>query len=139
MNHKKDNSVVEKSSVMEKRYQQAQAIIQGYTTTNLVQNDSVFPHWIIDSNNQSMDMFWYERAYPLGKEYRLVDARNASNTIAFDHALFANALAMASSQEINAQDLPISHIAITASPLTVSFTAFSQRWQYSIEKKCVKY
>ena len=123
------------SQAMEERYRQAQAILQGYTTTSLVQNDTVFPHWIVDSNEQSMDIFWYERAHSSGKEYRLVDAKNASNTIAFDHALFANALAIASNQEINAQDLPISHIGMMGSPLTVSFTAFSQRWQYSVEKQ----
>ena len=134
MKHQKDNTNAF-INVMEKRYQQAQAFMQGYTTTNLVQNESIFPHWIVDTNNKSINMFWYERAYQSGKQYRLVDAKNATNTVAFDHTHFANALAIVSKQDINAQDLPISHIGMTGSPLTVSFTAFSQRWQYSVEKQ----
>ena len=69
------------SCIMEKRYQQAQVFIQGFATTNLVQNETIFPHWIIDINNKTTNTFWYERVAPSGKEYRLVDAENASNRV----------------------------------------------------------
>jgi hypothetical protein len=133
MNHHKSDSAAD-ISVMENRYQQAQVFMQGFATTKLVQNETIFPHWIIDINNRTTNTFWYERVTPLGKEYRLVDAQNASNTTAFNHRLFANALAKTSNQETDAQNLPISHITISLSPLIVSFTAFDQCWQYNAEK-----
>lgn len=126
------------SHAMAERYRRAQTLIQGYGTKSLVQNDSIFPHWIIDTNNTSTNCFWYERGTRFGnqtgKEFRLVDAKKLTNTLAFDHALFAGALAKASNQEINALDLPISHVAITLAPVIVSFTAFDQRWQFLAEE-----
>ena len=133
MNHQQNDNTTD-SSIMEKRYQQSQVFMQGYATTNLVQNETIFPHWIIDINNKTTNTFWYERVTPAGKQYRLVDAKNANNTTAFNHRLFANALAKASNQQVDEQDLPISHITITLSPLVVSFTAFDQCWQYKSEK-----
>ena len=110
---------------MEARYQRAQTLIQGYTTTNLVKNDAIFPTWV-----EGGDCFWYERTHKTGKEYRLVNAKSATNKIAFDHDEFAIALAKVSGQKVNAKDLPISHITITLSPLTVFFTAFDKRWSF---------
>ncbi|MDB9952358.1 DPP IV N-terminal domain-containing protein [Porticoccaceae bacterium] len=134
MNHQQERHSAD-NGIMEERYQRAQAFIQGYTPKNLIQNDTIFPHWIVNSNNETTNVFWYERSYQSGKEYRLVDAKNAVNTVAFDHALFASALAKASNQKINAQDLPISHMTITLSPLVVSFNAFDQYWQFISEKE----
>ena len=133
MNHQQNDNAIG-SCIMEKRYQQAQVFMQGFSTTNLVQNETIYPHWIVDINNTSTNTFWYEHVTPSGKEYRLVDAKNASNSTAFNHRLFASALAKTSNQDVDAQNLPISHIAITLSPLVVSFTAFDQCWQYSVEK-----
>ena len=84
MNDSQSNISVEASD-MEARYQQAQALLQGFCTKNLVQNDTLFPHWI-----ESTDCFWYERATRLGeeptvkigKEFRLVDAKAAINAAA---------------------------------------------------------
>ena len=124
---------------MKRRYQHAQKLAQGYGTQNLVQNDSLYPHWIAES-----DCFWYERATRLdskkatsvGKEYRLVNAKTPSNTPAFDHRVFANSLSLAADQNIDPNNLPITNVAIDLSPLSVdtvslSFSALGQRWIYS--------
>ena len=117
------------SSTILSCYEQAQKIFQGYLSTHLVKNDAVYPHWIENSH-----CFWYLKDTENGKEYRLVDAKKRSNTLAFDHALLARALANASNQDVNAQDLPISHVTLTLSPVIVSFTAFDQQWQFLAEE-----
>ncbi|ETN92523.1 Prolyl tripeptidyl peptidase precursor [Gammaproteobacteria bacterium MOLA455] len=126
------------SQAMEERYRRAEALIQGFGTKSLVQNETIYPHWIIDASNTSTYCFWYERGTRVdnrsGKEYRLVDAKKRTNTLAFDHELLSHALAKASNQEVNAQDLPISHVTITLTPVIVSFTAFDQRWQFLAEE-----
>lgn len=123
---------------MTSRYQQAQTLLQGVGTKNIIQNDTLFPHWI-----EGSDCFWYERAIKrgveplikIGKEYRLVDAKVASNTTAFDHDELAVALAQASNQTVDKEDLPIKNVSINLSPLTVSFSAFDQHWLYTTDNK----
>ena len=135
MNDSQSNISVEASD-MEARYQQAQALLQGFCTKNLVQNDTLFPHWI-----ESTDCFWYERATRLdkeptvkiGKEFRLVDAKAAINAAAFDHDVLAQALAQTSDQPVDKEDLPISSVAINLAPLTVIFVAFDQHWLFTSE------
>ena len=126
------------SQAMEECYRRAHALVQGFGTKSLVPNETIFPRWIVDVSNTSTDCFWYERGTRVGnrsgKEYRLVDAKKRTNTLAFDHERFARALAKASNQEVNAQDLPISHVTITLAPVIVSFTAFDQRWQFLAEE-----
>ena len=126
-----DKSLNINTQEMESRYQRAEALIQGFTTTSVVQNDAIVPTWF-----EGDDCCWYERNHKTGKEYRLVSAINATNKIAFDHDEFASALSKASGQQVNAQDLPISHITLTLSPLTVCFTAFDRRWQFDDDSKC---
>lgn len=113
---------------VERRYQRAQAIMQGLNTQSLVQNDSVRPNWIGQTH-----CFWYERAHKTGRTYRLVDANTLSNQVAFDHAALAEVLAKASNQTVNAENLPISQISITLSPLTLRFVAFDQHWHFNSE------
>ena len=138
------------ASTMKARYQRAQALMQGLRTQSLVQNDSPLPHWIEQS-----DCFWYVRSHKatkiipeeggnkatyrtmppfsewVSKEYRLVNAKTLTNNPAFDHAALAEALASASERNVNADDLPISHVTVTIAPVTVGFTAFNRRWLYS--------
>ncbi|MDB4077518.1 DPP IV N-terminal domain-containing protein [Porticoccaceae bacterium] len=122
-------------------YRRAEALTAG----SLVQNDMLAPHWIPGS-----DYCWYERATKtcddgdvnIGKEYRLVNAAAASNESAFDHAVFAKALAMASGKEegdVNKNNLPITKVdinfAISRKPSTlmINFIAFDQPWVFSRE------
>ena len=119
-------------------YQRAQAVLQGLGTKSLVQNDTLFPHWI-----ENTDYFWYERAIKIdkestvkiGKEFRLVDAKAASNSAAFDHDALAQALAQASGQTVDKEDLPISSVDISLAPLAVSFVAFDQHWLFASDNK----
>lgn len=121
------------SSQIEASYQRAQTLMQGFRTQRLVQNDQLLPYWIEDT-----ECFWYVRAHKVskgpsaivGRQYRLVDAKALTNEPAFDHSALAKALAQASEQEVNAEDLPIGHITMTLSPLTVRFTAFGRYWQF---------
>ena len=111
-------------------YQQAQAIAQGVLTKRLILNDAVFPHWI-----EGSDFFWYLRETRAGKEYRLVNPKEASNQPAFDHQALADALAKASAQTVDPENLPISTLKIQLSPTTViEFTAFDKHWRYTTGK-----
>ena len=106
-------------------YGHAQKIMQGFLSNSLVLNDSIFPHWIKDSNN-----FWYERETMDGKEFRVVNAVEASNKLAFDHEMFANVLARASGRNINQLELPIIVNRIQLLPLQIEFSAFDQHWLF---------
>lgn len=124
--------MINQLQIMEQRYQRAQALLQGLGSSKLVQNDSLFPHWIEDT-----DCFWYERTTTAGKEFRLVDAGVPSNNIAFEHDALATALTQASGQPVDKEDLPISYVGMTLSPLTVSFSAFDKGWLFtSSENGC---
>ena len=120
------------SQTLEARYQRAQDLRSGIFNQKLHFNDAVFPIWIKDS-----DCFWYERTTKIdkdddtrGKEYRLVDAKAATNELAFDHTVFAVALAEESKQEVDAENLPIDKVNMTLNPLMITFNAFQQRWQF---------
>ncbi|MCT2531955.1 S9 family peptidase [SAR92 clade bacterium H231] len=119
---------------MEARYQRAQTLMQGIHSKSLVFNTTLVPHWIGDS-----DHFWYEREFRSGKEFRLVDAAARSNDIAFDHEALARTLANASGKATNAEDLPISKIDMSLSPLQLTFDAFGKRWIFtSPENTCTE-
>ena len=118
------------------RYQRAQALINGVGTQNLVQNDTLYPVWIEDT-----ECFWYERFYRsssgnISREYRLVDANAATNQVAFDHGAFAERLAQATGQAVDQHDLPISRVGIRLAPLRLCFEAFDRHWQFNGEQGC---
>ena len=54
------------SETMEERYRRAQVLTQGFGTKNLVQNETIFPHWIVNASNTRTDCFWYERGTRVG-------------------------------------------------------------------------
>ena len=110
---------------MEARYQRASKLLKGMYTSDLVQNDILFPHWI-----EQTDCFWYERALKKGKQYRLVDAKPATNSEAFDHQALANALSEKVGQDVSAMNLPLNQVEICLSPRKVLFDAFDKRWSY---------
>jgi dipeptidyl-peptidase 4 len=121
---------------MTEKYRRTEAVIQGLRTPTLVQNDKLCPYWI-----DGTDYFWYEKTLLLapdevGKEFRLVSARDGSNTPAFDHAALARALADAAGEIVNADALPIRLVVMQLDPaspasLLIRFSAFEQRWRYS--------
>ena len=119
---------------MLERYQRAQSLRQGFKSKVIAFNTTLIPHWVGES-----DCFWYERDHQQGKEYRLVDAAKLSNNIAFDHQVFADALAETSQQPVDACDLPISKLEWVLSPLQITFNAFGKRWQFTAEGgRCVE-
>lgn len=119
---------------MEARYQRAQSLMQGMFSKRMAFNTTLIPHWI-----DSSEYFWYERELKIGKQFRLVDAIARSNEKAFNHEALANALANASGQTVDADDLPISKIEMSLSPLQLKFSAFGKRWIFSEQKKsCIE-
>ena len=130
---------------MAERYQHAQSLVGGLMSSSLVQNDVLYPYWISDS-----EYFWYERATKsgkapgvIGKEYRLVNPKTATNDIAFDHSALADALATVSGREVDGSNLPITQLTVSLSSsnqesLHLTFTAFEQRWDYDCSnQQCV--
>jgi len=123
---------------MKARYQKAQHITSGIFGKSVAFNTTLFPTWIGDT-----DCFWYEREKKDGKEYRLVDAKTTSNTLAFDHHELAAILAESVKQEVDANNLPITKMALqldlaTSSATgvrTVEFTAFMKRWRFDTQEK----
>lgn len=108
------------------RYERAQALEQGSGTKKMVFNTTLYPNWIADT-----DHFWYQRHSRKGYEYRLVNAKNNNNEIAFDHQILAKVLSDVVAQEVDVENLPLENLKITLSPRTVSFDAFGRRWSYS--------
>ena len=114
------------------RYQRAKNLLQGFSKS-IVPNPLVLPVWVNGTN-----IFWYERQLADGREFRLVNAKEASNELAFNHEALATALAKASGENVSANNLPINNlngqvittITITLNPLTVIFTAFGKRWKF---------
>ena len=107
------------------RYELAQKIMKGVLSNSIVMNDAVFPHWIEGSHS-----FWYQRETRNGKQFRLVDADEASNMPAFDHQALANALQNVAGYAVNHQDLTVTDVAIALSPLKVYFKALNRCWLF---------
>lgn len=107
------------------KYQRAQSLLAGMLTNKIARNATLYPHWI-----ETSDCFWYERELEDGKQYRLVDAKAATNEIAFDHHALGEALAKASGETVDVNNLPIKQLVFTLSPLTVTFSAFVKLWVF---------
>ena len=130
-------SIAPDAATLETRYQRARYLQSGIFNNKLHFNDAVFPIWI-----ENTDCFWYERTIKTGidekgrgKEYRMVNAKLASNKLAFDHVECAAALAEAAKTEVDAENLPIDTVKITCDPLIVSFSAFDRFWQFDAASK----
>ena len=133
-----------------KKYQRAQTLMQGFWDRNIAPNSTIHPIWI-----EGSDCFWYERQINTRKdnvnlgdevpiwdrEYRLVNAKEVSNTLAFDHITLAAALAEMVKQDINENQLPITNVEMQLNPSTESdkksdhgqvekihFSAFGKTW-----------
>lgn len=115
---------------MEERYERGQAMMQGMFTKAVAFNTTVIPHWIGDTH-----LFWYERELKSGKQFRIVNAKEKSNSVAFDHESLGAALARASEKYVDACDLPISKIEISLSPFEIIFDAFGTRWKFSADNR----
>lgn len=127
------NSQIQTSSI-ESRYNKALKVLQGFLSKKMALNTVVNPNWIGAS-----DCFWYVRDTKNGKEFRVVDAKNRSNKIAFNHGQLAEVLSNKSGQTVEANALPFNGIELSLDPLTVSFTAFDKRWNFdSAQGSCLE-
>lgn len=123
------------------RYRRAEALDQEGWCRSMILNGVIAPHWIGDS-----DCFWYKRsirkdadsAAEQGFEYRLVNAKMATNIEAFDHAGLASALAEATSQPVDCLSLPIDNLEFGSLHRRITFDAFDQSWQFDGMIKEVK-
>ncbi|MDA9091299.1 DPP IV N-terminal domain-containing protein [Porticoccaceae bacterium] len=125
------------------RYRRAEALEHASFDESMVLNAQIVPHWV-----GSSDYFWYSRSArkspgstaDLTTEYRLINAKTATNTEAFDHVALAKALAGATNQLVDALSLPISNLEFDLDSQHLTFDAFDQRWQFdgaikSVEKR----
>lgn len=112
------------------RYGEAQKILSGYLSDNLVMNDAIYPHWVISAESDGSHCFWYIRNIENGIEFRLVDARSASNEIAFDHQALADHLEEATGKAIDPHNLPITDVSMTLSPLLIRFQCGGKSWVF---------
>lgn len=133
MNEKTSNA-----DLMAGKYQRSHRLLQSIWARNSrFLNTCLFPNWIGDS-----DCFWYERELKEGKEFRLVNAKSASNNLAFDHAVLAAALTEASGEDVDANNLSITGVKMQLTPATedetialIEFTQFEQRWGFDLQTK----
>ncbi len=117
------------------RYRRAEAIDHEIYQQSMVLNSQIVPHWIGDS-----DCFWYSRKVRQASspetitEYRLVNAKSATQTEAFNHSQLAQALAKTSGERVDPNSLPISGLTLELSPAIATFIAFDQHWQFDVEQ-----
>lgn len=123
------------NKTVEARYQRAQTLLGGFGSTQLVQNATLYPVWIGDSDN-----FWYERETRkgkngVGKEYRLVNAQTATNNTAFNHQALAATLAEVVKEEVDANNLPLNKMKmdLQGKALMLRFIAYDKYWQFETE------
>ena len=123
------------------RYRRAEALEHETYGESMVLNAQIYPHWIGDS-----DCFWYSRSFrknpdlaaQIATEYRLVNAKMATNNEAFDHVELATALQEASGQPVDALSLPIDNLEFDQRHNCITFDTFDQRWQFDGAIKLVE-
>ena len=116
------------SADMTQRYVNAESLLQCVFSPKKIPNSILFPKWIGNS-----DLFWYERYAKDGREYRLVNAREKTNIVAFDHWKLAKSLSDVSGEEVDPIDLPITKADFALEPLTLTFDAFEKFWTYNVD------
>lgn len=124
-----ESTMLQRDSKMIDCYTRAARFIkESSPSSQLVPNAALYPFWIDDTG-----YFWYERHSVGAREFRLVNGEDGKNAIAFDHGKFASALEEASGGVADPRNLPITRVAVTLSPLLVSFSAFGKHWEYSVD------
>lgn len=128
MNKHKDDEILV-------RYQRAAQLIRpAYDWSAKASfNTTVYPYWIDNS-----DCFWYERECGQGIEYRLVDAKQGTNIVAFDHRALALALEEISGEAVDNYQLPITGVDIHLEPSGLRFSAFGRQWEYLESSSVIK-
>ena len=105
------------------RYRRAEALEHEFLTDSMLLHARVLPHWISGSNR-----FWYTRIHKASTEYRLIDAKAATNVVAFDHKMLAVELSNKTNEQVSDTALPISNLSFSGA--SVSFDALGKSWQF---------
>ncbi len=123
------------------QYRRAEAMEHELYKPSMVLNAQIYPHWIGGSQ-----CFWYMRktrkktksVEDITTEYRLVNARTATQTQAFNPQRLAQALAQSSGKIVDPDSLPLTQIKLELSPARVCFAAFGKHWQFDIVEEVCK-
>lgn len=86
----------------------------------------ISPNWNNDGRS-----FWYARTTDQGVEYRVVDAIDRSNELAFDHLALANALSAKTGKQFCEHDLPLANLTFSEDELF--FEAEGNSWVFNGE------
>ena len=92
----------------------------------LVANGAVYPRWIAGS-----DLFWYERLTPNGLEYRIVDAQDGSNRLAFTFEAIAKSLEQRFDARIDRDALMLKGLQLFVEPDRARFEAYGNFFEFS--------
>ncbi len=105
------------------RYERAEQMLSQWSV--LVCGAAVVPHWIADGSR-----FWY-LSETTTKSFWIVDPLERIREPAFDHARLAEALAVASGDQVEADSLPFTVIEVSAE--AVVFDAFGAHWRCALD------
>ena len=98
----------------------------GYYISPLVAGGFVNPTWM------AADRFWYRATTPKGSTFMLVDPARGTSVPAFDHARLAAALATATGETVDANNLPFAQIELSADGQSVSFDAAGRHYRCDV-------
>lgn len=110
---------------IQERYKDAQKLTRVYQTSEVIRNDVICPFWL-----EGRDQFVYVKDTKAGREFRLVDAKALTNTLAFDHSKLAESLSKEVGLAIEAEDLPIYNVTLTLPRHKVCFESYGRHWYF---------
>jgi dipeptidyl-peptidase 4 len=112
-------------------YERAEKLLP-FSRSKLVAGANVKPVWI-----EKGAKFWYRTDGPQGHSFVLVEPAKRTRKPAFDHAKLANALKVASGEQVNVAALPFK--AIELKDNAVEFDAFGAHWRCALDAyACLK-
>jgi len=112
------------------RYERAQHLMRGTSSNHVVQNTTIRPYWVGDSN-----FFMYLRQLKDGFEFRLVNVLEKTNKLAFDHKALAEALGKVSGQKMDAKNLPLFNVVMSLKSGVIRFKLVGRSWVFDMEEK----
>lgn len=98
----------------------------GKKAESLVHRQKITAYWSASDSQ----LIYRSNAEAGQLQFTRVNLKNGEKSPAFDPAVFARALAAASGQEINADQLPIDALALAADGRSLQFRAFGRAWIY---------
>lgn len=119
-------------SVTVNDYQRAQKFL-GFNTFSLVDNLSINPVWVNDSQ------FWYMEKQGKSVKYFLVDGKKKTKRPAFDHAKLAAAMSRLQGREIPIENLMFTRVRFSDDMKTLYFESQDTAWKYNIASNVLNY